>query len=354
MTIKIEYLEEEIPVYDITVQDNHNFFANDVLVHNCTEIVLPSRPSTIIDETLVTTENGEKVITKTYNSGEISLCNLSSINLERWFYMNESEKNELVNTLVRGLDNTIDVATYPVKEAKNSNMMYRYLGIGVLNYTNYLALKKIVIDTQEAAEETDELFDDLSYRIISASVDLAIEKGKFEKFYETEWAKGILPIHKSSKRAEGLTEYCYDKEKWDTLAERVKTFGIRNAQLMAVAPTATSGKAINAIESIEPIHDFFYKEEGTIIVPTVVPNFKKNNQYYKRAFDCDQYALLRNAAVRQKWIDQAQSVNLYIAKPDSLLEMIKLNFYYFKLGGKTLYYQKQQKESNEHICESCS
>lgn len=320
----------------------------------CTEIVLPSRASKAINEELVVMEHGEKRIIKRYSAGEIALCNLSSINLEKWFYMNDDQKWKLIRTLVRALDNTIDVANYPVKEGKNSNLMYRYLGIGALNQTNYLALKKIVVDTQESAEEQDKLWDEISYMIISVSCELAVEKGKFEKFYETEWAKGILPIHKANENAVALTKYEPDMEKWNKLAERVKTFGIRNAQLMAVAPTATSGKGINAIESTEPISNFFYKEEGTITVPTVVPNFRKNNQYYKPAFECDQYALLKNAAIRQKWIDQSQSVNVYIKRPDSLLELTKLHFYFFNLGGKTLYYLKQQKESDEHICESCT
>lgn len=352
--LTIEYLEEEIPVYDITVEDNHNFFANDILVHNCTEIVLPSRTSDMINEELVTMEDGKKRIIKRYTAGEIALCNLSSINLEKWFYMSYDEKVRLIATIVRALDNTIDVANYPVKEGKNSNLMYRYLGIGVLNYANYLALKEIVIDTQEAAEETDKLFDEISYMIIDASVDIAIEKGKFPGFYETEWSKGILPIHKANKNAFKLTEYEPDWNRWEKLAQRVKTFGLRNAQLMAIAPTATSGKAINSTESTEPVADFFYKEEGTIIVPTVVPNFRLNNQYYKKSFDCDQRALVTNAAVRQKWIDQAQSINIYIKKPDSLLEMTDIHLYGFYNGIKTFYYLKQQKEMDDHTCESCT
>jgi len=320
----------------------------------CTEIVLPSIASKAIDEELVTMEDGSKRIVKRYEAGEIALCNLSSINLEKWFYMNEEERMDLVRTCVRSLDNTVDIANYPVKEGKNSNLMYRYLGIGVLNYTNYLALKHIVIDSKEAAEETDALFDDLSYKIISASVELAIEKGKFEKFYETEWAQGLLPIHKANKNAFELTDYEVDMDKWNELAERVKTFGIRNAQLMAIAPTATSGKAVNAIESIEPIHDLFYKEEGTTTIPTVVPNFRKNNMYYKRAFDCDQYALLRNACIRQKYYDQAQSVNINIKRPDSLNDLSKLHIYGFHYGMKTFYYLKQQKNTDEEVCESCT
>lgn len=320
----------------------------------CTEIVLPSRPSQTISEELVTMEDGKKHIVKRYTAGEIALCNLSSINAEKWFYMTEDEKWQLIRTLVRALDNTVDVANYPVKEGKNSNLMYRYLGVGILNQTNYLALKEIVIDSQESAEEQDKLWDEISYMIISVSVELAIEKGKFPNFHETEWSKGILPIHKANKNAFKLTEYEVDWDKWNALAEKVRTFGIRNAQLMAIAPTATSGKAVNSIESTEPVHDFFYKEEGTITVPTVVPNFRKNNAYYKRSFDCDQKALLKNAAVRQKWIDQAQSVNVYIQKPDSLFEMAKLHVYGFHYGMKTFYYLKQQKESEDYVCESCT
>jgi ribonucleoside-diphosphate reductase alpha chain len=352
--INIKYIKEKIPVYDITVEDNHNFYANDILVHNCTEVILPSRPSKSIHEELVQMENGEKRIIKRYECGEISLCNLSSVNLERWFYMNDGERKALINTIVRALDNTIDIASYPVKEAKNSNLMYRYLGIGVLNYANYLALKEIIIDSREAAEETDKLFDELSYLIISASVDLAIEKGKFPKFYETKWSKGILPIHKANEKANLLTNYCTNWDKWNELSERVKMFGIRNAQLMAIAPTMTSGRCVNSTESTEPIHNFYYKKEGTITLPTIVPNFRKNNAFYKRAFDCDQYALLRNAAVRQKWIDQAQSINVYITKPDSLKEMSDLHLYGFSIGLKTFYYLRQEKEIDKHICESCS
>jgi hypothetical protein len=206
------------------------------------EIVIPSRPSKCISEELVTTENGSTRIVKQYTAGEIALCNLSSVNLVKWLEMNDEERMQLVRTMVRALDNTVDVANYPVKEGKYSNTMYRYLGIGVMNYANYLALKKIVIDTQEAAEETDALFDDLSYKIISASVELAIEKGKFPGFYETEWAKGILPIHKANTKAMGLTKRKIDWDKWSALAEKVKTFGIRNAQLMAIAPTACQTK----------------------------------------------------------------------------------------------------------------
>jgi ribonucleoside-diphosphate reductase alpha chain len=141
------------------------------------------------------------------------------------------------------------------------------------------------------------------------------------------------------------------KDTWDIEVDEVHEYLLSNG----CVSHNTSGKSINAIESIEPIHMFFYKEEGTITVPTLVPNFSLNNQYYKRAFDCDQYALLENAAVRQKWIDQSQSVNIYIKKPDSFKELTDLHLYAFDIGLKTLYYFKQEKEQDqEGECESCT
>ena len=118
----------------------------------------------------------------------------------------------------------------------------------------------------------------------------------------------------------------------------------------------TSGKACNAIESTEPIADFYYKEEGTQSIPTLVPNFRKNNQYYKKNFECNQFVLVEHAAVRQKWLDQAQSVNLYISRPDSLRELTDLHLYGFRIGLKTFYYLKQQKEGKdeEAACASCT
>lgn len=340
----------------------HDENVNDVSMLNryigssnlCTEITLPSRSSTLVDQEIISKESGKAQIVKTYDAGEIALCNLSSINLEKWFYLNDDERTELVRSVVRSLDNTVDLADYPVKEGKYSNIAYRYLGIGVLNYANYLALNEIVIDTQEAHEETDKLFDDLSYKIILASVELAEEKGPFPKFKETKWAQGIMPIDLANERAKALTEFSPDLEKWKELGIRCKRSGIRNAQLMAIAPTATSGKSINAIESTEPPHDFFYKEEGTITIPTLVPNFQKNIMFYKKAFDCDPFALLRNAAIRQKYIDQAQSINVYVQTPDSLKDLVQLHFYGFKYGIKTFYYLKQQKVGASDVCESCT
>ena len=319
----------------------------------CTEITLPSRATRVINQELITNDKKPKIV-KTYNSGEISLCNLASINLEKWGLSSPEEQQDIVDILVRAMDNTIDIAKYPVKEAMYTNLKYRYLGIGVLNYANHLANLKIVIDTEEAKEATAQLFDELSYQIIFSSLKLAKEKGKFEGFENTLWAQGDLPILRANKNALALTKYQPNWSKWKALAEEIKIHGIRNAQLMAIAPTATSGKAINATESIEPIQDFIYKEDGKANILTLVPNISKNSVYYKIAFDCDQYKLIELAAIRQCYLDQAQSINIYFKKVTSLTDFTLHHIYGFKLGIKTFYYCKTQKEIVDYTCESCT
>lgn len=319
----------------------------------CTEITLPSRASKIKEQTLITNDTNA-TITKTYESGEISLCNLASVNLEKWGQIDNQEQQKVIDVLVRAMDNTIDIANYPVKEAMYTNLKYRYLGIGVLNYANHLANLKIVIDSDDALEMTAKIFDDLSYQIIYSSLKLAKEKGKFGGFNETLWAQGQLPILKANKAALELTKYQPDLNKWHRLANEIQKYGLRNAQLMAIAPTATSGKAINATESIEPIQDFLYKEDGKANILTLVPNISKNSAYYKIAFECDQYQLIRLAAIRQCYLDQAQSINIYFKKVTSLTDFTLHHIYGFKLGIKTFYYCKTQKEVVDYTCESCT
>lgn len=319
----------------------------------CCEICLPSRASKFIKDYICI--NGEqKSIVQEYQAGEIALCNLASINIFEYMQVNRTQQQLIVNTVVRALDNSIDQATYPLKEAEMTNKDYRYLGIGVLNMTNYLASQKVVVDSQAALELTHELFDHLSYDIIEASHKLAKIKGSFAKFNETQWAEGIVPIMKANPQALKLTAYQPDMQRWKALASQIKLAGIRNAQLMAIAPTATSGKAINATESIEPIQNFFYKEDGKINLPTLVPNLRAHWKYYKIAPDCDQYMLIKAAAIRQCYLDQSQSINVYFKKVTSLLEFSLFHFWAFSLGIKTFYYCKTLKEELEEVCESCS
>jgi len=338
--------------------NNHSMLKRYINSSNlCMEILEPSRASKLINETYHTDENGKVTINKSYQAGEIALCNLSSINLLEYFKLSESGRAKLIFNIVETLDNSIDLSYYPVKEGKISNLKYRYLGIGVNNYTNYLATLGIIIDSEEALTETHRIFDEISYNIINSSMLLAKSKGKFAGYNDTKWGDGVLPVDICNKRALELGDYNQSlsmRLKWDKLRIDIKYYGVRNALMLAIMPTATSGKSINATESIEPISNLLYKESGTKNITSLVPNFRKNNKYYKNGFECNQEMLVKLAAIRQCYIDQSQSLNLYFKHPDSLYELSRIHLLGFEYGVKTYYYMKQLKSSDEEICESCS
>lgn len=297
-------------------------------------------------------------------SGDVALCNLASINIYEWYYASQEEQQEIAQCAVDALDLAIEFGICPVTEGQITNDEFKYMGIGLTNLTNLLASQQITIDSPAAAEFQAELMDNLSYMLYRASMLRAKKLGAFEQFKNTKWAEGLTPVHMSLKhfpQAWELTEYGRNfvssgkLKRWDELGQEIKQYGIRNAQVMAIAPTASSGKAINATESTEPVHDLFYKEEGTKNLPALAPNIRQNHQYYKTAFDCDQKALLTNAIVRGCWIDQGQSITLYFKKVDSLREFTDLHTYAMKFGIKSLYYIKQQKSvQTEDECVACA
>jgi len=335
--------------------NSHNMLNRYINSSNlCVEITEPSRPSVLREEELMVREDGTKQIVKKYDAGEISLCNLASVNLYEFDSMTDDDKKRSIATLLKVMDNAIDIQYYPVKEGLRTNRDYRYVGIGVNNYQNLLASHGIHYESQEALEFTSQLFDELSYMIISTSAELAVLRGPYPKFHESAWAEGNLPVTLANENALALTKYKPDMDKWFALSQKIQRSGVRFALHMAIAPTATSGKAINATESIEPITNYFYKDEGTTVLPTVVPNFRKHNQFYKRAFEIDQKWLVRLAGIRQIYLDQSQSVNLYYPKAESLKQLTDDHLYGFHLGMKTYYYLKSEKDKEEEVCESCT
>lgn len=305
-------------------------------------------------------------ITKTHTHGDMSLCNLASVNLVAFRQSNDQGKDFMCRLVVQALDDAITNGQCPIAEGNITNELYRYIGVGVLNTANAMALEGITIDSPEAAEWTDEVMEDLAYRLYSASVDLAIKRGAFKGFEETKWAEGLTPVHMSRQffpEAWNLTTFGREFEssgrlkKWDELGQHIKENGIRHAQVMAIAPTANSGKAINATESTEPVMGMIFKEEGTFNVTSLAPNIHQNMAFYKPAFECDQKALLTNAIIRQKYLDQAQSITLYYKDTSSLKALTNDTLYAFENGIKTLYYIKQPKDigitSDGQMSEDC-
>ena len=324
----------------------------------CQEIVIPSYPSKLIKEKYVINEDGEYEIIQRKKSGEIGICNLVSINLMSWVGFTPEKKKSFCYTLLRGCDNIIDTQFYPVKEGEIANKKNRPIGIGVINYANLLASNKLKYTDKEALEFTNQIFDDLYYHIYEASNILSKERGPYKTFNESKWKEGLTPFHISllNKNKNNKLDVKLDKEKWDKLAEEIKTSGVRFSFHGAIAPTATSGKSVSATESIEPIVDLFFVEEGIQTLPSLVPNIKKNRQYYERCWAIPAKTIIELAAVRQRYIDQSQSLNLYYVKPDSAKELWEDIQYAMDLGLKTLYYMKTPKSNFEleEVCESCT
>jgi len=355
--IKIEYLEEEIPVYDITVEDNHNFFANDILVHNCTEILIPSYPLKLHNDKVVIDLDGNVYIEGTKeNPGEIGLCNLSSINIAEFMEMSDKEKYKTCYTLLRSMDNLLDYAFYPVKEAEISNKLRRSVGIGVFNYAYYLAKNKALPESDEAKELTFRAFEDLAYFLHKASIELAKERGRAPWFHKTKYADGILPQDLSKSPFKNKFEY---KRNWDKIRKDYKSIGGRFSVLIAIAPTASSAIWSGATEGIEFPKDFIVQKTfNNIVEKQILPDLNKLGQYYKLAWDIDNKVIIELASIRQIFIDQSQSVSLYYTQEKGKYlshKHLEDTIYAIKNGLKTLYYSynKDEDQNKYKHCDSC-
>jgi ribonucleoside-diphosphate reductase alpha chain len=322
----------------------------------CQEITIPSRASKLTSHEILYKEDGKGVIKTEKTAGEIGLCNLVSVNLLEYYKMTRKEKKSFIYNLCRGMDNVIDYQFYPVKEGKHSNINERPIGIGVLNFTALLAYLQVKITDEDALKISHEVFEMLSYDILEASNMLAEERGFYKGFRQSNWRNG-LPIDFSILNNQESELNFPLLENWDLLRKKINRTGVRFSLHMAIAPTATSGKVLNATESIEPVMDLFYIEEGTVSLPTLAYNIKEFRNFYVNSYDVPNIQLIKLAAIRQKFLDQSQSTNLYYRKPNSAKELAFHTFYAMKLGIKTLYYLKTPKgelEKSEYVCESCT
>ena len=292
MGLKIEYLEEEIPVYDLTVDKTENFYANDVLIHNCQEILL------------FTTEldGGPE--------NEIALCTLSNINLGKitdtstpGLYKFMKKYCTLAN---RALDAILDYQEYPLYAAEYSNKKRRPLGIGVINYAYYLAKNGLRFSDDSGLELTDRTFEAFQYALIESSVQLAKEFGPCEFFGDTKYAKGILPIDNYKKSVDDLIAPIARLD-WDKLRSDVVSFGMRNSCLSAIPPAETSAQISNSTNGIEPVLELItIKESKDGLLKQIVPEINKLKNIYELRYDMEScLGYLKLCAVMQKYIDQS-------------------------------------------------
>jgi ribonucleoside-diphosphate reductase alpha chain len=218
-----------------------------------------------------------------------------------------------------------------------------------------MARKKVKLDDDEAQVITFKAFNRLSNFVMLANTELAKQFGRFPKFDETKWAEGVLPYDLGNEILKEKFGHLYDKKMDAVIRQRIAEHGVRNALMMAVAPTASSATSRDLTESIEPIMYFSYELEGAVTTQVLVPEFSELNQYYSLAYETDQFKLVILNAIRQLFIDQSQSFNMYIAPENWNKEYLwKLRSLAHKLGVKTLYYTNTPKNAEHETCESCS
>ncbi len=292
--------------------------------------------------------NGRQIyiVEKEKIDGATAVCNLASINLSR---INTKEDIErIVPIAMRALDNVIDLNFYPLEKVKRTNMRSRSVGLGVMGEAQMLAEKAISWGTQEHFDKIDEVMEAVSYNAINSSSDLAAEKGAYPEFDGSKWSRGIFPMDHANAEVlnlidrGGLFASTYD---WEILREKVKSQKMRNGYLMAIAPTSSISILTGTTQAIEPVYKRkWYEENLSGLIPVVAPRLSPETwEYYTPAYDLDQTILIKAASIRQKWIDQGQSLNIFItldkASGRYLNEIYTLAW---RLGLKSTYYLRSQ------------
>ncbi len=286
------------------------------------------------------------VVEKEKINGDTAVCNLASVNLSR---VNTKEDiDRIVPIAIRCLDNVIDLNFYPVEKVKRTNMKSRSIGLGVMGEAQMLAEQAISWGTQEHFDKIDEIMESVSYNAISSSSDLAKEKGSYPEFEGSLWSKGIMPMDHANAEVINLVDrggLFASSYEWDELRSKVKNQGMRNGYLMAIAPTSSISILTGTTQAIEPVFKRKWFEENLSgLIPVVAPKLSPETwAYYTPSYDLNQTLLIKAAAIRQKWMDQGQSLNIFItldkASGKYLNEIYMLAW---KLGLKSTYYLRSQ------------
>ncbi len=355
----------------------------------------PQQHSGVVHSSNLCTE-----ITLNTSDTEIAVCNLGSVNLPQHVDENglNLEKIEnTINTAMRMLDNVIDYNYYSVPQARTSNLRHRPVGLGIMGFQDALYKQHIPYASEDAIEFADESMEAVSYYAIQASTQLAEERGTYSSYPGSLWSQGILPIDSVSKLHQVRGDYLQQDQSarmnWDSLRQRVMSIGMRNSNTMAIAPTATISNICGVSQSIEPIYqNLFVKSnlsgEFTVINPYLVDDLKRRDLWddvmvndlkyydgslqsidrvpqelkliYATAFEIDSRWLVEAASRRQKWLDQGQSLNLYMAEPsgkklDNLYKLawvrgLKTTYYLRSLGATAV--EKSATRASDAVTDS--
>lgn len=294
--------------------------------------------------TEVKTDDGDTVVVRASKPGDFVVCNLASLSLGHLPLENESELTDVVRTVVRALDNVIDINFYPLPYAQITNQRYRSLGLGVSGYHHALAVRGIKWESQEHLDFVDKVFETINRAAVEASSDIAKQKGSYKYFEGSDWQTGEYFIKRG-----------YTSPEWNALAAKVKEQGMRNAYLLAIAPTSSTSIIAGTTAGTDPVMQrFFLEEKKGAMLPRVAPELSDRTFWvYKSAYNIDQQWTVRAAGVRQRHIDQAQSQNLYITNDFSMRQLLELYLLAWRSGVKTIYYVRSKSLEVEE-CESCA
>lgn len=336
-------------------------FQNTEPNHYKIKIIYENKTTDIFEEEdIVTLDNGNEkeakkitnldvlnnkniyLIEKEVIEGDTAVCNLASINLSKINTKDDLER--VIPIAIRMLDNVIDINFYPVSKAKKTNLKTRSIGLGVMGEAELLATSEIDWGSKEHYHKIDEIMETVSFNVIQTSNNLSKEKGSYEIFEGSNWSKGIFPIDLANKKALNLTnrDRIYD---WEDLRNKVKSTGMRNGYLMAIAPTSSISILTGTTQTIEPVYkNKWFEENMSGLITVTAPKLSsKTFKYYKSVYNIDQIKLIEAGAIRQKWIDQGQSLNIFIALDKASGKYLN-NIYMtaWKLGLKSTYYLRSQ------------
>jgi ribonucleoside-diphosphate reductase alpha chain len=269
-----------------------------------------------------------------------------------WVEMSAREKDEMIYNLLRASDNLLDYAFYPAKEGEIFNRRFRAIGVGVTNLAQLLASRGLAWGSEEALKFENDVMEEIYWYLMNNNIDLASERGRFDEFQNTKYAKGLFSF--DLYRGPHKFDLNYD---WDGLRKRLVEIGARFSTVMAIAPTATSGLILNSTEGIEPLRKLVSIKTGTYSCKQLAPNLNQNREFYEIAWDINPENMIKSASVRQRWVDQGQSFSLYYKdRNDSASEVLKDILIAEREGLKGLYYAHSPKDDDveEEVCESCA
>ena len=310
----------------------------------CTEILQNMKEIETIS-TEIKDDNGDTIIVNTTKAGDFVVCNLASLVLDRIDLKDDKEVERIIETAVRGLDNVIDLNQYPVAYGEVTNQKYRSIGLGTSGYHHALVKEGIRWSDEEAHREfADKVYEKINYYTIKASMNIAKEKGSYSYFEGSDWQTG-----------EYFDLRGYDSDKWQELKKEVSEKGLRNAYLMAIAPTGSTSIIAGTTAAVDPVMSrYFLEEKKGSILPRVAPGLSPETFWlYENAHDIDQGVVAEIAGIRQRHMDQSQSINIYITTEYTMRTLLNIYIRAWEAGVKTVYYVRS-KSLEVAECDSCS